>query len=450
VQDAEIPEKVRETFEKIKQNSASKVKLIEIKGSYFVYAYAYVYDENINRKRYVQYYLGKIEKNGKFVKRYRKMGKYKAATFSEYLRARFGSDIDRALNKFLYPDPETLAILQALSMNSRSHVAEIAKQTGIPASTVSYKLQKIIETYQIRKTVEIRPDTFGFTRFLVTVRFLTTMKPKQEEIKALLEKEPRVQLVLAMTGYYDLAIYIVAESTEALENIIYGMRSSKEFAPYPAAWNVSYIIEPVGWFVPLRNEFFEQLVKQRVWHRTKETPRKLQGQLTVAEYTVLAEMNKDAGQEFKEIELRNKLNEGSASYTYDKLLSNKTIERATIIMQRLPAKYFAFLYVVQNDIGKFNRTIREYLEEVIEETEFPTNKFVYVADVSSPYGAILIHPVYSEDNVEKIKEELLQKVKGVRIRSSIITNVLLGSIGTRKFDMQQSKQYELLQNIVSQ
>jgi hypothetical protein len=101
-------------------------------------------------------------------------------------------------------------------------------------------------------------------------------------------------------------------------------------------------------------------------------------------------------------------------------------------------------------MGKFNKTRKEYLEEVIEETEFPTNKFVYIADVSSPYGTILIYPVYSEDKVEKIKEEMLQKVKGIRLRFSIITNVLIGSIGTRKFDMQQSKQYELLQKLVSQ
>ncbi len=450
MKDREVPEKVKEAFEKIKQNAASKVKLIKIKGSYFVYAYTYVYDEKTNARRYVQYYLGKIEESGKFVKRLRKMSKYKAESFSEYLRARFGSDIDRVLNKFLYPDDETMAIIQALSMDSRSHTTEIARQTGIPASTVSYKLQKVIETYKIHKTVEIRPDTFGFTRFLVTVRFLTDSKPKQEEVRALLEKEPRVQLVLAMTGYYDLAIYIVAESTEVLENIIYEMRSSSVFAPYSAAWNISYIIEPVGWFVPLRNEFFEQLVKQKVWHRTKETPRKLQGQLTVAEYTVLAEMNKDAGQEFREIELRNKLNEGSASYTYDKLLSNKTIERATIIMRRLPAKYFALLYVVQTDMGKFNKTRKEFLEEIVKDMKFPTNRFVYDTDISAPYGVVLLLPVYIDGDLEKAKEELLQRVKGIKIRSSVITRILIGNLGTRKFDIQQSGPYKALSELTEQ
>jgi hypothetical protein len=92
-------------------------------------------------------------------------------------------------------------------------------------------------------------------------------------------------------------------------------------------------------------------------------------------------------------------------------------------------------------MGKFNKTRKEFLEWLLEETEFPTNKFVYETEISSPYGALLILPVYLDDDLEKAKEGLLQRAKGIRIRLSVVTNVLVGDLGTRKFDMQQSSSH---------
>ncbi|MGC9156865.1 MAG: Lrp/AsnC family transcriptional regulator [Candidatus Micrarchaeia archaeon] len=440
-----LPAKVRETFEKIKQSSPNKLKLMKIKGGYFVYAYAYIYDESQKRHKYVQHYLGKINEDGTFVERKRSIRH--PESFFAYLQSNFGGGIENALNRLLYPDVVTLSALRVLSMDSRQSVAEIAKQIGIPSSSLASKIRRAMETYAISKTVELRPDTFGYTRYLVTVKFVSGSKPRYEDVKALLEKEPRVQLVLGMSGDYDLAIYLLAETTIVLEDILYQIRSSPVFATYSAVWHVNYVVEPYGWFVPLRNEFFEHLISQKVWHRTKETPKRQQSQLTFAEYAVMSELNKDAGQEFKEIEEKYKLNIGSAAYAYDKLIGDGTIERATIVMQRLPARYLAFIFVVQTNIDDFNKSLQSMLEEILEETAFPTNKFVYVANVSSPYGIVLLAPIYLEEDLQKLKHELAERVKGITLEVAIATNVLVGRVGARKFDMKKSQLYSLLQQL---
>ncbi|MGC9157104.1 MAG: hypothetical protein ACP5GD_02895, partial [Candidatus Micrarchaeia archaeon] len=67
-----------------------------------------------------------------------------------------------------------------------------------------------------------------------------------------------------------------------------------------------------------------------------------------------------------------------------------------------------------------------------------------------PYGMVMLLPIYIDGDLEKAKEELLQKVKGIKIRASIVTHILIGDLGTRKFDMQKSKPYEILQELTKQ
>ncbi len=69
--------------------------------------------------------------------------------------------------------------------------------------------------------------------------------------------------------------------------------------------------------------------------------------------------------------------------------------------------------------------------------------FAYDADVSSPYGIAVIAPIYNDSELEELLEMIKEKVKGINVTYSIITNQLIGKIGFRKFDMTKTRSYKL-------
>ena len=106
-------------------------------------------------------------------------------------------------------------------------------------------------------------------------------------------------------------------------------------------------------YVPLRDEFFE-LLKSRVWQRTKETPRPSRGQLLKSEYAVLRELNSSGEASFSKIDKKYDLNKGNARYTYEKLkerrkytyeeiADKKVLLRNTLTMDNLAVRYNTIL-----------------------------------------------------------------------------------------------------------
>ena len=160
-----------------------------------------------------------------------------------------------------------------------------------------------------------------------------------------------------------------------------------------------------------------------------------------------AEVKKNTRVLFSEIDERYSLNRGNARNTFEKLKANGTIKRTTIILQGLPIKFLSFLYLEQKNIALFNKTRLAYLASTVEETDTPSDKYVYKADASSPYGIVLIAPIYREGDLEALKEELQQKANGCTIEQAIITHVLIGSFGFRKFKMKETGTYRLVKSL---
>jgi DNA-binding Lrp family transcriptional regulator len=433
------PKEIINTLYNLRANSKNRITLALINNRYCVYEYKYIFDPRTKLKIKKTLYLGWISKDGIMNAARRRAAGTMVKSLDEHIEANYIKENNQEYS-LTYPSEIDSLILTSLSMDSRRPTPYIAHDIGISKSAVAYRLRRLQQIYGIKKTIEIYPERFGFTRYAITIKFLNK-RPDFGLLKKLFEKEPRVQLVLLMRGGYDLFIYIIAESTEKLEGIIYEMRSDHVFSDCPAVWNVGYMIESYG-FVPFRDEFFI-LLKERVWKRSRESPRRKPDQLFLSEYAVMKELNHDAGINFLEIDKRYNLNRGSAQYTYHKLLKNKLIERATITMLSPHSKYLGLIYIKQLDVLAYNATRIRSLQDVLEETSTPMNKYIFAGDISSPYGVIRIVPIF-EVSLEALEYKIKKLLKGIEIETSIVTEILIGQPGYRKFDNKESTQLKLI------
>ena len=268
-------------------------------------------------------------------------------------------------------------------------------------------------------------------------------RPDPQAVKRILEKNPLVQFAAVTGGDYDLFVYLLAENTKVLEDWVYGVRSDKVFEDYDANWYISYITYSFG-YVPFRGEFMDWL-KGKVWHKSRETPRRLPGQLLEREYTVLKELNANCRMDFKKIDEKYNLGTGSAYYTYYKLLEGKFIERATIALRRPPTKYDVLATINQVSMRSFNKAKKSYLMHLMEDSSRPTNTYTLVGDIGSPYNGFLhILPVYGEGGKELAEMGLTSMLKKIALNTAIITNPLVGMLGHQKMPPEETRQHKII------
>ncbi len=442
-----LPEKIKIALDRIRETSKYSVEAKLIRGAYYLYEYKFRKSGQDIRKKKYSLYIGKIELDGSFVPARHRFLKTRVKDLGEYINIKTESMKIDQIESLKYPEADDIALIKELSMNSKASVKEIATNTGLKQSTVNSRIKKLTSTYGIRRTIEMKPETFGYTRYLILAKF-SSSTPNSDELKRLILQEPGIQLAVSCRGDYSLILYVLARSNEELEKMLYRIRSSHIFFSKPSIWNVSYLIEPYGWYIPFRDEFFDS-IKDRVWKRSGDTPRKKPEQFFLSEYAVIKEMNSNAETSFKDIDEKYHLNPGVAQYAYHKLIAKSTIKRPTITMLKLPVKYFAFLYLVQKDVPRFNSTIIEYFKNIVEENEYPSNRFTYVADSSAPYGIVLIAPIFNDGDFESIVSSF-SNVKGIKIRTAVITNTIIGEFGIRKFDIKESSNYKVLNKLLDE
>ena len=418
----------------LKRSTQYSIRVTSMRGTYYFYEYTYVKTDG--KRKLETFYIGRMLPSGEYQAARSRYRGSKAKNLGELLAEKYGSDEFRT-HSYKFPNGMQIAILTSLSMDSRSSLGYIAKEFGVSESSVDNMARRLESTYGIKKTIEIRPYTFGFSRYIVAVKFQSGMPPRKA-LQKLFDEEPRIQVALLLTGGLDIVLYVVAESTKALEDAVYKMVSNPIFDGFPGEWNIGYLIGPAGWFIPTREKFFDML-EGKVWRRSKESPRRLPGQLTRSEYAVLKEMCLDARTSFASIDSKYGLSQGSARYTYQKLVENGTIERTTIIMTRPQNLYSALIYLKQTDMLKFIRHRTESLSAIVEDKGYPVNKFAYVGNTSSPYGTVLIAPIYEEGGLVALREELDARIKGAEQNVSVVAEVLLGNIGYRRADMEESE-----------
>jgi hypothetical protein len=273
------------------------------------------------------------------------------------------------------------------------------------------------------------------------VKFIDAM-PDSIGLKDAFEDEKRVQLAMLTKGIYDMIVYCVAENNEVLTNMLDRIRKSRALKDIDAKWLVTPVEEDYG-FIPMRDGFFD-LLKEKVWHRTKGNPKPSKSDLRHREYAVLKEFNDNSAVSFAEIDKRYQMPYGSAKNAYERLSGEEAnvILRPTISIQKPNMKYNGIIMIDILNKGQFLDTRDAHRKYVIGEPESTLNRFSYICDFETPDGIMYLLPIYEDGQLDDVQRELNSILSGIRSDYMIVSEILIGSINYRKFDNLYSIQYE--------
>jgi DNA-binding Lrp family transcriptional regulator len=239
------------------------------------------------------------------------------------------------------------------------------------------------------------------------------------------------------------------------------MRMGTRLKSYESVWYATPFFDDYG-FTPLREETYA-LLRERVW--VKPSKKKLHPgevildteepevrrynkftNMTDTEYKVLLELGRNGRSSFKEIAEKLDISPAAASYAYVNLKAKGFVKRITLTIERLPIRYNALLFADIIEGEKVEKTRKELLMEIIEGGNWLTNRYTLVGDVDSPHGIVFILPVFNENDIIMAEQRIKNKVKGVKIRTAIMSTILLGNFCYRRFDSTYTSQYDTLVN----
>ena len=86
---------------------------------------------------------------------------------------------------------------------------------------------------------------------------------------------------------------------------------------------------------------------------------------------------------------------------------------------------------------------------LIDLPKTPTSTYALIGGIGALYGILLIAPSYS-GNLQESEDLLTRFLRGAKINSNIIAQVLIGSLGYRRIDPKTTYQYPILQEMQQQ
>jgi DNA-binding Lrp family transcriptional regulator len=433
----DVPTSVLNAYIALRAQYKFYIALERINGNYYVYRHKSLYDKETKKRSTESVYLGRITEQGVFLKRQISKEEKQLEIAKSVVEAHGGQISWAQAAK----EPAGLAftpteldeqILISLSTDARESAAEIGRRLGVSPETINRRIKRLEETFGLKYTIDPMFEQFHYYRFVAIAKFIDE-RPDFTELQKVMEKDPRIRLVMTTRGAYDLFIFMYVNEPFGAEEVIYDLRSTAGLAHYKAEWSVSYYTESQG-FIPFREEFFG-LMKDRVWHRKKGGLKKQPGQFFYREYATVKELSQNSKMSFEQIDEKYGLKSGSARYTYNKLVAEGEIRHATITMTKPPAKDIAVIALKQIDIGSYNANMAKFFRyRATDEPDKPLNKFIFAGDLGSPYGILLVAPLYKDGDLERLEGEIAQIAKGTVIQTSIVSNTLVGNLGFRKIE----------------
>jgi DNA-binding Lrp family transcriptional regulator len=420
-----LPPRIKAVFMKLKSESTQYIEIKYIKGYFFAYQSTSRWDKEKKKPIKVPLYLGRITNAGQFIPAKKKKPRnitQPAAPVIEQPILDLGQKTLEAVVREEKKYKHEPKLLTALSMNGRISMSVLGKMVDLKETAVSSQVKKLERKYDIKYIAEMDTTKLGYLQFLITVKFLDKF-PKTDELKKILEKEARVQLALITKGDFDLMMYALAKTSEEINLLVLGLRTKLD---YQAIWNAGPVFDDYG-FIPVRSDFIDLLKKD----------------LLEREYAVLKELGKNGKIDFTEIDDLYKFDKGRSQYSYYRLKEKGIIKRITISMHNLPLKYVAIIYEDIVNWKEFRTNRESSLKNVIQDSITQINKYVLVDDTVSPNGTVLYLPVFKDGDLESAIDQLTSLNLGVKIRTFIITSIILGDFCFRNFDNNYSLQQEI-------
>lgn len=443
------PERVRATF-KLLTGQQKHLYLKTIRDKYYVYRQTYQYLPEKKRSKTIGEYVGKINDDGTFVKR---ISSYKGELerAEALITSRGGVVTWQRKGKQEEPEPnqkeirlrETdLKLLMALSMNSRMPASRLAELTGLNEQAAYSRLKTLEGLLGIKYLLEIDVEKLGYLRYLILIKFAGDA-PTREEIAEAVKDNYNIQFVAMTEGNYDVVMYMVDETPlKAYDNLL-RLRHKESISKYEATWTFTDFAQTYS-FMPLRDQFIEHVLKEKVWQRSKETPHPDRDQLMQREFVVLKELNNNANDNFSSIDQKYDLNKGTSRYAYQALTERGLIVRPTISMTNLPTRYIGVVLLSITNFKRFEEQRYKFLIDLMEHGKI-ANKYCLSGNIGAPVqGAISFLPVSEDGYLNNVVASTEKDLPGTFIKSMVITDEIVGTLCYRRFDTIYSRQYRLL------
>ena len=437
--------KIINTFNVIKKEY-DHCYLKKINNNYYVYKQRYTWHKEKRKSMTISEYIGRITIDGKFIK---KVTSYKdELEKAESIVTSYGGKIIWEKNEHIREakhieyiedvKKSDLKLLTAMSMNSRMPASKLAELTGLNEQTTYSRLKVLENRLDIKYILEIDVEKLGYIKYLILIKFEDKI-PTIEELRKTIEDEYTIQFAVTTRGRYDVVMYVIDKDPLTANNNLFRIRTKPNIRNYRAQWNLIYFAEVYS-FVPISNEFVENVLKDSVWHRTKESPRPNREQLKYREWILLKELNKDSVTNFSFIDDNFSLPKGTSRYAYDELRNKRIIVRPTISISSLPMKYIGIIMIENIDEDKIQEHRYKYLLEIIKYDEI-VNKYSLMGNIGAPNGGIMFFPVTENESIDEIVERIDDELQGSKVSSLIVTEIIRGSLCYRRFDNAYSRQY---------
>lgn len=443
-----VPEKVHDAFQALK-GQYEHIYLKRLKENYYVYKQTYEWQPDERKSKTLAEYIGKITSDGTFVKRivsYKdEFEKAKALIAAHGGKITWRKKKEQEGSLLAKQDIKVkdvdLKLLMALSMNSRMPASRLASLAGITEPTASSRAKALEEKLGIKYLLEIDVEKLGFIRYIILIKFEAEV-PTTRELEEAIADEPRIQFAAATKGTYDVIMYVVDEDPLTANNNLFRLRTKPTLKRYKASWNLIYFADVYS-FMPLRETFIDNVLKDRVWHRAKEAPRPEKNQLKYREYILLKELNADSTANFAAIDQKYGLNKGASRYAYQSLVEKGVIVRPTLSMEYLPTTSIGIILITNIDESKIQEHRYKWLLDEIEYGNI-ANRYSLVGNIGAPNGSIVFLPLTTNMHIDKIVETIDKELQGSIVKSLVITNIIVGSLCYRRFDNSYSRQYNTL------
>ena len=448
-----VPDKVQETFSRLKESVDYVIVLRKLNGHFYVYKASSRWDKKEKRVKSSQQYIGRITEQGAFIKRaeeYEKSALERARVLLEAhgatvdfpgvqdSKSRIDTATDSSNEEISEVDKK---ILMCLSMNSRMPMSKLAGIVGISEQNAYYRVKALEKRFGIKYILEIDTEKLGYSSYLLLIKFLESIPPI-EELKKLFEDNYKIQFVAVTKGEYDIIAYVLDVNNSEVMDIMVNLLLKTKLGNYKARLSLIPYAKIYS-FVPVRDNFIEIALKSLIWKRNRPALTSAQEKLRYREYLILKELNLDSSTNFSEIDKKYKLNEGTARYTYQNLLEDGIIVRSTITMTKLPMKYVGII-VIEDLHGKLIEETRHNILRDMVSYGSIINKYCLGGNIAVPMGAIILIPIFEYGYLEYSAKKIEEELQGSLVKTSIITDLIIGSLCYRRFDNEHSRQHKLL------
>ncbi len=340
-------------------------------------------------------------------------------------------------------------ILRMLSMDARTPLSEIAKVAKVSKTTVFHELNRLIVEQDIKfvpevnlaemwerelvfstKRIEKREfrqlkiHGIGFGEFLCFISF-PKKKPTDEQILSSVSKARGLHVPQyigrILEAQYDIIMYLVARNTKEVTDFMTDFQ--KNLPEGCEAKRYAFQILRTHGFFPLRDELISQF---KISDRYKK---------------MLLILNQNARGELSKMGMKKDM----VTYLYRALLNYGILERVTLYIKKPKYSITGIIRFDFLDSRKWTNGFSKWAKRVISQ-DYLNGSYVFMADIFSPFGGLLIVNAKDSLEFENIKNTLEDPTLGIRVKKSmLISGSILGSLGIRNFDMAHSRQHIALE-----